>query len=174
MGAPAPPLLRRGATVGAICLALAAPACVVPVGPQFQDPPATQNYEPRILGAQPALGERVTGTSFRVTVQDPNVGDNLYVRFMADFPPVGDNQRFLQDTTIRHHDDGTLLAEDVTLDVKCNAVVPLPSHQITVIVADRKFLLDDKSPMQPANPLQLPDDARRVMGTWTLDLECPP
>src|SRR5207244_709655 len=107
MGAPAPPLLRRGATVGAICLALAAPACVVPVGPQFQDPPATQNYEPRILAAQPPLGERVTGTTFHVTVQDPNV-------------------------------------------------------------------LDDRSPMQPANPLQLPDEARRVMGTWTLDLECPP
>jgi hypothetical protein len=174
MGAPAPPPLGRRAVWRAICLALATSGCVLPIGPEFQDPPATQNYAPVILAAEPPLGKRVTVPSFRVTVQDPNVGDDLFVRFVADFPPVGDNMKFLKDVKVDHHPDGTLLSEDVRLDVLCNAVVPLPSHQITVIVADRKFSLNDRSPSQPADPLRLPDEARKIVGTWTLDLECPP
>jgi hypothetical protein len=174
MGRAAPPPPGRPAVWRAICLALATSGCVLPIGPEFQDPPATQNYAPLILAAEPPLGARVTGPSFRVTVQDPNVGDDLYVRFVADFPPVGENMKFLKDVKVEHNPDGTLLSKDVPLEVKCSGVVPLPSHQITVIVADRKFSQDERSPTQPANPLSLPDEARRVIGTWTLNLECPP
>jgi hypothetical protein len=173
MGAPAPPLLRRRAIWGAICLALTGSGCVLPVGPEFQDPPATQNFAPIILDSVPALGARVTSPDFTVTVQDPNVGDDLFVRFVADYPPLSGNTRFLLDQMIPHTANGTLLATDVSVTVGCNAVAPLPSHQVTVIVADRDFLLNGTSSTQPADPARLPMEARRTFGSWTLDLECP-
>jgi hypothetical protein len=172
MGAPAPPLLRHGAIWGAICLALAADGCVLPVGPEFQDPSATQNFDPRILDSDPALGARVTGGEFHVTVQDPNPGDNLYVRFVADYPPLSGNTRFVGDKQVPHNPDGQLLSKDVEVVVTCAMLAKLPTHQVTVIVADREFLLDATSAIQPAEPTRLPADAQRTIGSWTLDMEC--
>jgi hypothetical protein len=168
MGARAPSLLRRGA--GAICLALAVAGCALPVGPEFQDPAATQNFDPRILDSDPPLGARVTGPDFRVTVQDPNAGDDLYVRFLADFPGLSGNTRFLLDKRVPHTADGRLLSEDVSVVVTCAALAKTPSHQVTVIVADRGFVFDASSPMQ--DPRLLPSDAQRIFGSWTLDMDC--
>jgi hypothetical protein len=115
----------------------------------------------------------VTSPAFRVSVQDPNVGDDLFVRFVADFPPLSGNTRFLLDQHVPHTADGKLLFQDVSVTVRCSAVAQLPSHQVAVIVADRDFLLNSASSTQPADPTRLPSDARSTFGSWTLDLECP-
>jgi hypothetical protein len=173
MNASAPALLRRGEFWGAICLALVGSGCVLPIGPEFQDPPAPQNYAPIILEAEPELGRRVTTPTFRVTVQDPNPGDDLFVRFVADYPLLTEDTRPLTTRPITHRADGRLLAEDVTVTATCTALASRSSHQITVIVADRDFLKDAAPPGQLSDPLRLPAAAQRVLGSWTLDLECP-
>jgi hypothetical protein len=173
MGASAPAALRRGAIGGAICLALVGAGCIVPIGPEFQDPPAPQNYQPVILNAEPDLGRRVSNPTFSVTVQDPNVSDNLYVRFVADYPLLTEDTRILATGRVWHRPDGRLLSESVEHVVKCDQLANRPSHQITVIVADREFLEGATAPGQLTDPLRLPADAQRVLGSWTLDLECP-
>jgi hypothetical protein len=74
---------------------------------------------------------------------------------------------------VPHRLDGRLLAEDVPFTASCLGLANRPSHQITVIVADRAFLAGATAPGQLADPARLPAGARMVVGTWTLDLECP-
>lgn len=172
MGVSARPLLR----LGAICLALAVQGCVLPLGPEFQDPPTTQNYAPIILDSDPDEGALVTASTFRtfrVTVQDPNVGDDLYVRFIADYVPLSADTRALSDESITHTANGRLLAKDVAVTIRCgDGLANLPSHQITVIVADRKFMDVDPAPGQLFDPGRLPTGAGIRRATWTLNLEC--
>jgi hypothetical protein len=173
MGVSARPLLR----LGAICLAVAVQGCVLPIGPQFQDPPAAQNYDPVILDSDPDRGAFVTtpasSYTFRVTVQDPNVTDDVHVRFVADYLPLSENTRQLHDETVHHSVDGRLLSKDVTYTVRCtDKLANLPTHQITAIVADRPFVEVDSLPGQPFNPGQLPPGAGSISVTWTLGLEC--
>jgi hypothetical protein len=173
MGAFAPAALRRGAICGAVCLALAGSGCIVPIGPEFQDPPAPQNYQPIILDAEPDLGSRVSNPKFSVTVQDPNVSDTLYVRFVADYPLLTEDTKVLGTVKVPRRPDGRLLAEEAVGEASCLGLANRPSHQITVIVADREFLDGATVPGQLADPARLPTDARKVVGSWTLDLECP-
>src|SRR5215471_15875644 len=76
-------------------------ACILPVAPEFQDPPASENFGPVITDSSPALGSVVTKVGgaplppFRVTITDPNLGDNLHVRWLADYPPRSNNTRTL-------------------------------------------------------------------------------
>jgi hypothetical protein len=82
-----------------ICALLLMSACVLPIGPDFQDPLSSPNYAPYFVDTLPVAGSIVTATStvplFRVTVQDPNGGDNLQVRWIADYPPFTDNTRVI-------------------------------------------------------------------------------
>src|SRR4051812_34931695 len=88
--------------------------CVVPVTPAFQDPPASQNYAPVFLNVDPEIGAVVTRSAFLVTVTDPNVGDDLYVRWIADYPPYSNNTRTLLPTTkVTHSADGKPLSRDL-------------------------------------------------------------
>src|SRR4051812_16302375 len=58
--------------------------CVLPVGPQFRDPPGNENMPPRIINSTPAQGSTVTITpnsdqDLELTIVDPNHDDKLYV-----------------------------------------------------------------------------------------------
>src|SRR5436190_2240679 len=69
------------------------PACIIPVGPDFQDPPGIPNGRPVITNTDPLFGTEVLATDvpmeamFEITVIDSN-NDPLYVRWVADFPPL--------------------------------------------------------------------------------------
>src|ERR1022692_3049952 len=60
-----------------LLLLLPMSACIIPVGPDFQDPPAAPNYAPYIISANPDFFSIVATQSptFEVTVTDPNGGD---------------------------------------------------------------------------------------------------
>src|SRR5882724_1117584 len=79
---------------GSICALLVMSACVLPIAPEFQDPPASENYAPVFIDTIPPAGQVVTASpvaAFTIIVEDPNVGDDLFVRWIADFPPLTDN-----------------------------------------------------------------------------------
>jgi len=147
-------------------------ACVLPIAPEFQDPPASANYAPRIINTIPPQGSIVTGSitgisPFTATVTDPNLGDSLYVRWLADYPPQGPNTRTLvPDTKMGNSPTG----QDVAAAVSCTNVqlAPITEHQITVIVADRPF---STSPTDDKTALMDPVGFT-VQANWILKLDC--
>jgi len=146
-------------------------ACVLPIAPEFQDPPASPNYAPRIITTIPPQGSIVTGsasasTTFTATVTDPNLGDRmLHTRWLADFPPQGPNTRTL---TLNIDVSNLATGTDVTQTVSCQSLLaPVPEHPITVIVADRPFD-DTKTDLTAlADPTGF-----TVQATWFLKLDC--
>jgi hypothetical protein len=142
-------------------------ACVLPIAPEFQDPPSSANIAPAILDATPALGSIVTATnpssvpSFTVFASDMNVGDTLRVRWIADFPPFTANTRVLAERTFTQPDDS------VTPDCVVNNLAKIPQHQIMVVVADGDFA-------SALDLTKLKDMTRKeVIGSWILNLDCP-
>jgi hypothetical protein len=165
---------------GQLCLLLAMSACVLPIAPEFQDPPAAANYAPFFQDSFPPLGSRVTAapdktTMFGLTISDPNLGDDLHVRFISDYPPFTSNTRVLEpDLVIPHLAGGMPLSQSVSEIIGCkrSALSNLPSHQIMAIVADRGFL--ESPPAPAATDLGLlPSGGLKAVAVWILDQECP-
>jgi hypothetical protein len=166
-----------------ICLVSVMSACVLPIAPEFQDPPAAANFSPVITDSVPPIGMIVDAVptrvpAFTVSVTDPNLGDNLHVRWLADFPPDTANTRdMVPDFEIDHRTDGRPILMDSSVTPSCSAhnLAKIPQHQIMAIVADRPF---DDSPPPPGMAADLtklldPDgQGKKVIATWTLNLEC--
>jgi hypothetical protein len=147
--------------------------CVIPVGPQFQDPLAAQNYAPRITDVKPA-GTVTSNTHFEVTVTDPNVGDSLFVRWIANYPDLQASSTTLKDQIFSPHADGSPLSEQASLDVDCDDLASASAensvgrHQIRIVVADRAFA-SGTVPSDRVSAGGLAD-----WNDWTLNLSCPP
>jgi hypothetical protein len=157
---------------------VACAGCVIPFGPDFQDPPEGTNSPPEILTSTPALGAVVTVASpktsaqFSVTITDHNAGDTLFVRWLANYPD------YVRGTTLKLEGprdqyppstDGHPWVQQVVNTIDCLDVAPdgLPQHRISFAVADRAFLDQDFK-----QPLQVPDGGKVIVYTWTLNLSC--
>jgi hypothetical protein len=156
-----------------ICLVSVMSACVLPIAPEFQDPPASQNFAPEILDTDPVAGSivSVTGTvpTFHVLVTDPNVGDDLQVRWIADYPPFVNGKTSVIVTT-PVPSSGTVQIHDVTHQPNCviDHLAPTSTHQFFVVVADRMFL----DPGTPVDVERLPKDGLKNSRSWILNLDC--
>ncbi len=153
--------------------------CIIPLAPEFEDPPATINYAPYIENSLPTLGSEITAppsgdVSFSLTVSDPNLGDTLYVRWISDYPPYSDDSRQLGDLIeIAPPADGKPARAPMRFSPSCvvhSIARGLTRHRIMVAVSDRKFLPEQTSPELPFT--LVPPDAHLIVGTWTLNLEC--
>src|SRR5437667_1477277 len=121
------------------------------------------------------VGKIVTATSptdvtmFTVTVSDPNPGDDLFIRALADYPDVSNNTRPIGgDQRIPHSLDGSLLRQDVTINVSCNTNVlaaSITEHPITIIIADRPF-----GPVIPQPTALTSPDGLFVTANWVLNV----
>src|SRR6188768_803163 len=61
------------------------PACIIPVGPDWQDPPGEKNLPPKIVRTEPPfIGPPVVDGKFTVFVTAPN-GDALFFKWFANF-----------------------------------------------------------------------------------------
>jgi hypothetical protein len=158
-------------------------ACVLPIAPEFQDPPASPNFPPQILSAMPDIGSIVVAPSpsavptFSVVVTDPNLGDTLHVRWLADYPPSTANTRdMIQDETHLPNGNGTPLNVESMVTPSCIAdnLAKIPQHQIMMVVGDRPF---DNSPPPAGTAADLTKlqgtDGLKAIATWILNLECP-
>jgi hypothetical protein len=161
---------KRSALV-LLLMSMSMSACIIPLGPEFRDPPGSPNASPIISSPRPEIGWVSTQSTFEISVEDPNVEDTLYLRWIVDYPP------FTLGTTV------VLPIEriDPALDGRprpepelrnktfaCVGVRPLPTHQIMVIVSDREFLTGEFV------VAAVPEGARTATATWTWDAhDCP-
>jgi hypothetical protein len=149
-------------------------ACIIPVAPEFQDPTASPNYAPYIISLSPDFDSIVTNPMFSVTFIDPNVDDDLHVRWLADYPSTTGNYRSLfGDTTYAHSVDGRAqqFTDARTIDCALATLVNLPmtsdgQHRIEVIIGDRDF--SSGATLDAVDPPGLVARA-----SWILQISCP-
>lgn len=155
-------------------LPLWAGACVAPVAPQFEDP--TGNYSPYLVSSDPPAGSVLsTGTPIvAATLADPNLQDDLYGRWLIDYPPYDDSRSRLA-LEFRLPPSDAVDRETVRFAPNCaedQIAASLDSHRVTLSVADRPFVPPEQAPAD----LRLdtvPDDGFLLRATWILNLTCP-
>ncbi len=148
--------------------------CIIPVAPDFQDPPDPQNYAPELSNADPQFGWVVTITSpagfqFGFQATDPNPTDTLYVNWLVDYPPFQPQvSRLLLPDMKPPTSDGTPRSFSVTVGCLQGSVVPNTSnlHQLQAVVADRPF--DISTGMLDV----VPSPGKITRGNWTFYLTC--
>lgn len=156
-------------------LVLVAPlfsACVVPLSPDWTNPPSAQNIPPLLLSESPRFQSETTLSTFRVTVTDLNGGDDLYVRWYSDWQPISGLTRalFAPVTTIPHRPDGAQQFTAVEATVDCaRDFIPrgITRHQIVLMVGDQSFAPES------TDLTLLEDGSHAVVGGWVLDRQCP-
>ena len=150
-------------------------ACIIPVAPDFQDPPAAPNYAPYIISANPDFDSIVATQApmFSVTVTDPNVGDDLHFRWLADCPSASGNYRTLvEDFVIAHSADGQPQQAIDAFTVDCAvdnlAMTADGQHRIEVVIADRPFI--SNPPDGKLDDVTSPGFA--VRASWIMQIAC--
>jgi hypothetical protein len=123
--------------------------CIVPLGPEFENPPAAPNYYPYFSNIDPTPQTvrnlpPVDALEFHVDVGDQNPEDTLYVRWVSDYPPYTQGvSKILIDG-----DDGvgkpippsrTEIRPPINFNTRCQEFVPGMEHTLAVIVSDRPF-----------------------------------
>jgi len=154
-----------------VCVTAALPACVIPLGPDFSDPPAPPSVPPYIVSGVPDQGSLVAGTtSFQVWVTDLTPPGPLTVRWYADFPPLqGDTRAMGADIgIIRPGADGTIQNFLLQATLGCvpdNLVPDIDQHTVTVVISDSML----PGAAAPTTPF---DGTHEVTATWTVLLPC--
>jgi hypothetical protein len=149
-------------------------ACIVPVGPQFQDP--VGNDPPYLATSNPPAGAVLPPTNpvIEVTLGDPNLEDFLVGRWLIDYPPYDEGHsrlalQFRMPRTNAANRDSVRFAPNCTEN---QIASDLDSHRVTLSVADRPFVPSD----QATPDLRLdtvPDEGFLLRATWILNLTCP-
>jgi hypothetical protein len=165
-------MMLRSAVI--LALAHSMSACVLPIAPEFQDPPTSPNYAPYFLTTTPPIGSIVTKPSFNVVVSDPNVDDELHFRWIADYPPFSENTRTLLQSMVPRSASGMRPSADLTIEPDCvvNNLAKQPRHQIMIVVADSAFSPAQMMAGQEVDLTRVPNTAGKVIATWTLEMEC--
>jgi hypothetical protein len=120
--------------------------CVLPVGPEFQDPPRDINQSPYFiappggLNGFPFYEQTVTlsgmGQMFEAVVGDPNRDDTLSVRWVANYPPLSGATTSLMNQDVDRGSDGT---GNSRFTVTCDMFMQGADRNLVVIVSDRGF-----------------------------------
>ncbi len=160
-------------------------ACIIPVAPNFQDPPSPPDPPPYLSNPNPKNFNDIVsvpvpaGQTFSATVKDPDVEAKLNYRWVLDYPP------FIRDVTLTGNQgsitappDGQPINMPLSQPIDCNFVntTLAPSdgkHQLELIVANRTF---STSPaLTPDDQLDSIDDSTGsvVRATWTIVISCP-
>lgn len=150
-------------------------ACIIPVSSGFQDPPSSPNYVPVLESATPDVGSLetvVTTYSFGVIATDPNLDDNLYYRWLMDYPPNTTDTRKFDEGEVPHSADGTALNAHIEVSIDCSdgpAPTPNSLHRLELAIADRAFLtMPADNGLDEVNPPGLVAHAN-----WTFQINCP-
>lgn len=130
---------RRLIVLGAFLLSTAT-SCVVPIGPDFKDPPASAKPDPNppnFTMAMPAFESTVTLDSnttsdFSVSVVDIN-GDKIWLRWVINYPPytAGSTNDYKQETVVP--------SVAATISISCKDVLAAADRNLVVIASDKGF-----------------------------------
>lgn len=160
-------------------LLAAVSGCVVPVGPKWSDP--DNNYPPTIVAANPpvgtVLGRGGDGGSagqveVEVTLADQNAGDNLYLRWIVDYPPYESGKTLLAlDTT--QPGGGTVVRTPAIFAPDCVSIRSrsLADHRLLLAISDRAFKFPSDDPGLTA-PDAVDDGNYLVEAVWPFTLNC--
>lgn len=167
---------------------LVAGGCVVPVEPQFQDPPSSPNFYPYLSNADPIaqtssrLPPAPAMLEFNIQVGDQNLDDTLYVRWVSDYPPYTPG---ISKIVVDGADGEGLLLPPTSppgeirgipaYKTRCEDFFPAATHSLTVIVSDRPFLPsnqpfggDLRYNLVPRNAMNQPVTYPLMTG-WTIE-----
>jgi hypothetical protein len=158
--------------------------CVLPVGPRFEDPPATENVPPFIKSTTPLQGSSVNAVNgagtFSVLFTDLNASDSLHVRWVVEYPPFksGSSHLLQADRLITPPVNGQVVYYTDMRMVSCFSGLALSdTHNITVFISDQP-LWNAGDPDLPSDPgtVLSQNTATSVMAqaNWTLNLSCQP
>jgi hypothetical protein len=161
-------------------------ACIIPVAPNFQDPPSPPDSPPFLSDLMPHPGSVSSvmdpinvGATFSGNVTDQTIGVTLHVRWALNFPPTpgAPPTQVLNDRPLSPPQDGQpIVDQSVEQTVKCNLLTSSmpPSdgrYALELIVADSPLSND---PTLPADQLLDPNSNGSVVrADWTLIMNCP-
>jgi hypothetical protein len=153
-----------------LLLLLASPmsACIIPAGPEFQDPPGVPDSPPYLWMVSPDQGTTVVGAmpTFSVTPGDFNVDDPLFVKWIVDFPPYVPGVTHEATTNpLSPSADGNPIRDAATFPANCFQFNTATStHHIAAAISDRNFdgqgLLTSPSVVPP------------ILVIWTWERNC--
>ena len=158
-------------------LLLAISGCVVPIGPEWTDP--ERNQPPTISYAIPAIGSVLdfgaggnVAMGLEVALADQNTQDNLYVRWIIDYPPYleGASHVALPQTLPGGEQ---IQRQPIRFAPNCSDVTiahDSSNHRLLLAVSDRPFSDDPQNP-QVLDPVS--DGNYRVEASWDFTLACP-
>jgi hypothetical protein len=162
-------LLSTSRKVLLVSLLFASSACIIPVVPDFEDPPAAQNFPPQILEPNPSFGIAI-GNTFSARLLELNPTDSLHVRWIADIQPDGSTNRSLRGGGDHlPNKDGQALDVPTRVEVSCEfdfLAKTIEIHTIHLLVGDRDFA-DDR------DPRRLMNGDLAVQAIWTWVFRCP-
>ena len=156
--------------------------CVLPVGPRFEDPPATENFPPAIISSMPQQGSMVSPVGatamINATATDPNVGDTLYTRWLGEYPTYSTSSFILFEKAFSSASgqpwDATPLLRTSCIDPYVPGRI---THNITLLVSDRPFW-DPGAANAPTDRETLlttnPEGTQIAQANWVLSLTCTP
>ena len=155
-------------------------ACIIPVAPNFQDPPSVPDTVPYLSGFVPTSAEIITflppSMPFSANVTDQNVGATLHYHWATDYPPFTGVTTFTDQAEISPSLDGTptLVTELVTCKLVNNVS---GTHRLLLMVADREFKDSSQTGLTTDNQLDsLIDPAGTghvVRANWIVVMSCP-
>jgi len=169
--------MSRLSLLTASSLALvAASGCVVPVGPKWSDPDS--NYPPIIALANPPEGTPLGrssdgGASVQVEVEvvlsDQNQADNLYLRWIVDYPPYVAGKTVGALENIKPGGDSVLRTPE-TFSPDCATIGSrsLAEHRLLLAVSDRPFA----SALTSQAPDAIEGSNYRIEAFWPFTLNC--
>src|SRR4051812_24199621 len=117
-------------------------ACIIPAGPEFQDPPGGPNSPPYLWMVSPDEGTTVVSATatFSVTPGDNDLGDPLFVKWITDFPPSISTTVDLPVVMRGPSTNGNPIREVAVFSPNCTQVGKVSStHHIAAAISDRPF-----------------------------------
>lgn len=173
-------IARRASLFGLMALSVAgfvAPlGCVVPLAPDFEP---EQNQPPFLVSVTPPIGAAIVDpvAKFEVTVEDPNRTDDLYLRWLIDYPPFNQNVTRNTEYMLPSSGPGSPNQHVVRLAPRCDQPVLSPAlttHRLMLVVSDRPF--DDSPAGTVSSDVRLDKiatDGYGVWAFWTFEMVCP-
>jgi len=149
------------------------PACIIPVGPDFQDPAGVPNSPPYVVSADPVENSTtaMTMVEFTVTPGDVNVTDPLWVKWVMEYPGFSDDTNtFSPMDPIPPSANGSEIRRPTRFKPECSQLSKKTStHKISVGISDRPFV----SPEDPNDLFAAENKAPVLVIGWTLERSCP-
>jgi hypothetical protein len=153
--------------------------CVIPVAPKWSDP--DNNYPPTIVSANPPVGTilglgpdggTTSQVEVEVTLADQNAGDNLYLRWIVDYPPYVSGRTLLALETTKPGGEAVVRTPAIfapdCVSIRSRALL---DHRLLLAISDRPFKFASDAPGLTA-PDAVDDGNHLVEAVWPFTLNC--